>query len=421
MGVNKVEINTPEGKQVLIDVTSDTVTPITLAEGYTATNAAGEKITGEMLVTNVLYTPQTLTEEQKIQARANIGAAEYKAPTDEDLLKENYTLDYDTDLNYKKVWIGSGALFDVSTTQKFSTRKFKTNKIPRIASEWNIHTNCEYYFFNGGTVVGQVLYGVLSQTWSVDFEFTHVAINFSWGCDDHFNSKLSITMWLPEKADGFSDKKVLVIGDSISTDYYGNYPKWVTNLVNEGFLPADVTNSSTHATGFVARYTADDTNAKNDFISRLEEVGNKNSYDLVVVFGGINDYIKAIPMGESGGDKLTYFVPAVDYFFEYLVNNFAQARIVVLLPLRTYNIWDNTAGHKQTEYADYIKQVAKNYCLPILNLTEESGFCPFNDTFKEMWTLIPDGYSSADGVHPNEAYQKKFLAPLIKNFLRSFI
>ena len=102
------------------------------------------------------------------------------------------------------------------------------------------------------------------------------------------------------------------------------------------------------------------------------------------------------------------------------MENFPNARIVVLSPLRTYNVYANTAGHLQTEYADYIRQVAKQYCLPVLNLTEESGFCPFYDSFKNRWTLIPEGYEGGDGVHPNEAYQKDFLAPMIRGFLGQF-
>lgn len=48
MAVNKVEINTPEGKHTLIDLTGDTVTPETLAKGATAHDASGDIITGTM-------------------------------------------------------------------------------------------------------------------------------------------------------------------------------------------------------------------------------------------------------------------------------------------------------------------------------------------------------------------------------------
>lgn len=189
-------------------------------------------------------------------------------------------------------------------------------------------------------------------------------------------------------------------------------------MINIGFFGFDNTvNDSIHATGFVARYGSE----ANDFITRIEAVTDPETYDLVVIFGGINDYIQNIPMGESGGDKTANFKPAVDYFFQYLVDNFTQARITVLSPLRTYSIYANTVGSKQTDYADYIKTVAKSYCLPVLNLTDESGFCPFVQSFKEKWTLTPSGYTDPDGVHPTEEYEEKYLAPMIRHFLQGLM
>lgn len=74
MAVNKVVYNTENGAETLIDLTRDTVTPETLAEGVTAHDASGNVIAGEMPTSAVRYTPQTLTEAQKAQARENIGA-----------------------------------------------------------------------------------------------------------------------------------------------------------------------------------------------------------------------------------------------------------------------------------------------------------------------------------------------------------
>lgn len=210
--------------------------------------------------------------------------------------------------------------------------------------------------------------------------------------------------------DALTDKKVLVMGDSISTDAYGNYKKWVTNLIDDGFLDAEnVTNNSYHATGFVATYSEGGSVVRDNFVNRIKSVSDKSSYDLVVTFGGINDYI--------GGIDFDTFKTAVDTYFEYLIKNFTQARICVFTPLRTYNIYKNTAGHYQTEYADYIREVAKSYCLPVLDLTVESGFCPFIDEFRAMWTLTPSGYSTPDGVHPTAEYSEKYLAPMIANYL----
>ena len=75
----------------------------------------------------------------------------------------------------------------------------------------------------------------------------------------------------------WAQKKVLVMGDSISTDVYGSYKKWVTNLLDEGFFSIGlVNNNSQHATGFVATYAGDTTTT---FINRLTAVGDLTGLD----------------------------------------------------------------------------------------------------------------------------------------------
>ena len=48
MGVNKVTLNTPNGEEVVVDFSNDTVTAETLLSGYTAHDASGNAITGTM-------------------------------------------------------------------------------------------------------------------------------------------------------------------------------------------------------------------------------------------------------------------------------------------------------------------------------------------------------------------------------------
>lgn len=218
-----------------------------------------------------------------------------------------------------------------------------------------------------------------------------------------------------------SDSNVLVIGDSISTDYYGEYEKWVTALCNVGFFSAGkVDNESIHATGFVARYNDNVTT----FLQRINAIENPGKYDLVIVFGGINDFIQNIPFGEAGGDETAYFIPAVDAFFESMTTKFVGARIAVLLPLRTRFNNANTEGKRETEYGDYIKTVAEEYSLPVLDLTRQSGFYPYKTAFRDKWTLTEysggDGVTG-DGVHPNEEYERRFLAPMIRHFLQGLM
>ena len=125
MAVNKVEIN---GATVL-DLTGDSVTPETLAEGVTSHNAAGEQIvgtyvapvtsvngqTGDVEIKAVLYEQQTLTNAQKQQARENIEAAPDKLPTiGTILLAANWTGDnapYSYTLNVAGVTADSHQVF----------------------------------------------------------------------------------------------------------------------------------------------------------------------------------------------------------------------------------------------------------------------------------------------------------------------
>lgn len=213
-------------------------------------------------------------------------------------------------------------------------------------------------------------------------------------------------------------KKILIIGDSISTDSYGNYKKWVTDLIEKGILSEScVTNNSVHATGYLAIYDS----GNNTFMDRLTAVADKSTYDMVVIFGGTNDYIQNIPMGTESGDATAEFAAAVKALFEYLIENFTQAKICIISPLRTYATWVNTQNLYETDYFSKIREIAKEYCFPILNLTEESGFCPYITTFRNMWTLLPSGQTDHDGVHPTEEYESKYLAPMIKGFLENLI
>ena len=208
-------------------------------------------------------------------------------------------------------------------------------------------------------------------------------------------------------------KKILVIGDSISTDYYGSYPKWVTALIKAHYLPLDTVNNSIRATGFVA----DAGTAGNDFLSRLKAVENKSSFDLVIVFGGINDY----SLYKQEDNISATFTDAVDSFFEYLINNYVNARFGVIKPMLCNRPGGADDADKIRLYADYIANTAKKYAIPTLNFTDESGFNPFITQIYERWSLLPSGQDLHDGIHPNEEFERKFMAPQIKHFIDGLI
>ena len=212
--------------------------------------------------------------------------------------------------------------------------------------------------------------------------------------------------------------KILIVGDSISAYNYGNYKKWVQFLTDQGYFMADVNNNSVHATGYIATLSG---NHDDTFPVRLKAVTSPSSYDLVVVFGGVNDFIQNVPMGSASDSETQYFVPAVDDFYSYLATNFLNARVLVILPMKCGTAYNssgepttNTQSEKLSDYADYIKTVAEKYSFPVFDLLNESGFYPWLTAFKNTWT------HSSDGLHPTADYSEKFLAPLIKQFINKY-
>lgn len=223
-----------------------------------------------------------------------------------------------------------------------------------------------------------------------------------------------------KSANPYYDKKVLIVGDSISTgtssekvnpgSNYGHFDKWVDYLISRKYFSNDrLFNNSLHGTGFCATLNDD---ASTTFPSRLSAVNDKSSFDTVIIFGGINDYIQNIAWSD--------FTDGVDNVMSYLIENFTQARVIVVTPLRTSHTVANDVGKYVTDYCDYIKQAAESYCYCIVDATKTSGFCPFVDSFKDMWTIVPEGYNVHDGVHPNADYMDKFLSSYMAHQLSTF-
>ena len=221
----------------------------------------------------------------------------------------------------------------------------------------------------------------------------------------------------------FLGTKTLIMGDSISTgtssnravqgQSYGHYEKWVDILLSDNFFSRDnLTNDSIHATGFVVKLKPSDggtwLNGENNFVQRLQYYidNNKNTeYKEFILFGGINDFIQNI--------ELDTFKSAVDTFFNLLVNNFPQARLLVITPLLV-GANTNSIGLTVDDYSNYIKEVSTNYSIPVFDGTHGSGWYPKTTNFVNMWSY------RGDTVHPNYDYQNSLLAPMIKNFIERY-
>lgn len=251
-------------------------------------------------------------------------------------------------------------------------------------------------------------------------------------------------------ASRWAGKNVLVLGDSISTDDYGNYTKWATVLKDmKGF---NLYNYSVHAYGYVCCQSSA-AQGEYNMINQIENANNEfvaqnKTPDLVILFMGTNDFSKKVPIGAKGDgmntemwNKQAYLTPlhtpdasasnhistittfygGVEHCMARIKQLWPMAMVCVLTPLQRTNQTSTTEGTALVDYRDIIIETAKAFTFPVKDLYYEANFSPCNPYDLENKTLSV--YDSTlqtyvyDGVHPNEAFCRDVLAPTIGSFI----
>lgn len=129
--------------------------------------------------------------------------------------------------------------------------------------------------------------------------------------------------------------------------------------------------------------------------------------DIVVVFGGTNDYGHGdAPLGEMNDRTVWTYYGALHVLFTALIEKYPAAQIVVLTPLHRDDEEKRTPTLKP--FVDATRQVAEFYSLPVLDLWANYGIQPRIPVMKEMY--VPDG------LHPNDAGHA-----ILANKLRAFL
>lgn len=206
--------------------------------------------------------------------------------------------------------------------------------------------------------------------------------------------------------------KVNFLGDSITYGHgLSSSKKRFTNLIAKeyGIIPRNYGISGTR----IAKQINPSIKPvwDKDFISRVAEMDE--DADLVVVFGGTNDFGHGdAPLGTMEDRNAYTFYGALHTLYTDLINKYPTSKIVVITPLHRTD--ENAKGIKTDfeasliDYVEIIRQVAEYYSLPVLDLYKTSGLQPNISVIKEKY--IPDG------LHPNEEGHK-ILAEKIAKFL----
>ena len=132
-----------------------------------------------------------------------------------------------------------------------------------------------------------------------------------------------------------------------------------------------------------------------DFPSRVAEMDP--DADLIVVFGGTNDFGHGdAPFGKFTDRTAETFCGALHELYTSLLEKYPAAAIMVMTPLhRSSECEPNMHGKMLEDYVNAIRAAAEYYSLPVLDLWAVSGIQPAVAVMKEKY--MPDG------LHPNDA------------------
>lgn len=146
------------------------------------------------------------------------------------------------------------------------------------------------------------------------------------------------------------------------------------------------------------------------------------SADIVVVYGGVNDYIHGdAPIGKEGDTTPATFRGGVYFLMNLLKTNFAGKPVVFMSPAHCHyqGISDKDVSPRPMKrddamplrgYVEIIKATGQKLGIPVLDLMENLGIDPNAPADRETLT--------ADGLHFNDAGHE-YIAKALEKFLKA--
>lgn len=145
----------------------------------------------------------------------------------------------------------------------------------------------------------------------------------------------------------------------------------------------------------IARKTKASKNTREDLDFNVRVLCMDHDADLIVVFGGTNDYCHGdAPLGTDQDRDVYTFYGALHCLYSSLREHYEMNQILVITPLHRYRSKDIGIEPSLEEYVNAIRVVAAHYNLPVLDLYELSELHPKTEHVMERY--IPDG------LHPND-------------------
>lgn len=151
---------------------------------------------------------------------------------------------------------------------------------------------------------------------------------------------------------------------------------------------------------------------RNSFAERYPQM--EDGADIIVVFGGTNDYGHGdAPFGSFEDRTMDTYCGALHYLMRGLIEKYPTSVIVFMTPIhREGENVVNVSNHLPLKaYVDKLKETAEYYSLPVLDLYAAGGIVPDIPAQKEA--LCPDG------LHPNDS-GNAMIAARLQAFLENY-
>lgn len=202
-------------------------------------------------------------------------------------------------------------------------------------------------------------------------------------------------------------KKWCVVGDSLTekniraTKNYHDYVAEETGctVVNMGVGGTGYKRMESQSDGYKA------------FYQRIVDVPNDT--DILTIFGSGNDL--SLTLGSPTDDITSGTVcGCMNETFKRLFTRLPGIKVGVVLPCPWGSYPPYVQGNAMELYCKALKEICKNYSIPVLDLYYGSNMRPWDNTFRQLYYKRDDG----NFVHPDEDGHK-ILANKFKMFIQS--
>lgn len=136
---------------------------------------------------------------------------------------------------------------------------------------------------------------------------------------------------------------------------------------------------------------------------------NKQSYDIISLMAGVNDFSISAPLGVFGDVDTSSVYGSLDFIAKTLKSNNPSAFIFFMTPYKKGNgTTKNSNGYTLLDVAKAVKTVAEKYYISVLDMYEDGKY--------EVYGMYGE---NSDQLHPNQDFVTMYTAPQIVRFIRA--